>query len=548
MRVAEGHGTRFAGSGRAVAGLGRWSALGRLAGSWALPWLVVGVATVVGVALRLVVAGQSVFADELSTYWIVSTNGLGGVVSTVHSDAEITPPLFFVASWLTTRVELTPELLRAPSLVAGAATIPLTYLLGLRTVGRAAGLVGAALTALSPFMIFYSAEARGYALMVALVLLSTLALLAGVDDRRGRWWVVYGACSGAAVYTHYTAVFVLGAQLVWLLWAHPAARKAALLANAAAVVAFLPWLSGLLADFDSPTTDILSEISPFDLRSARISLQHWLVGYPFVFSSTGLRELPGTAALGLLGVGVTLALAGLAARVRAQPRSWPALVERRFLLIIALALSTPVGEALVSAISTNLFGTRNLAASWPAFALCLAALLVAAGPRLRFAAAALAVASFAIGAAKLLDPQFQRPDYEAAAASIDTEAVSGDVVVDGTSVTPGPYSGLDVAFDRFHRVFRVGIPQQRDHPFRIGDPVFPVDQVTRDAAAAAAGGRIFIASSDTPFAPTVPAQLPRAEQVVAALPAGYRRVGERTYSGSLRLVVSVYANRASRRE
>ena len=68
--------------------------------------------------------------DELSTHWIVSRNDLWGVISTVHTDAEITPPLSFVASWLTTRIDFAPEFLRAPSLIAGAATIPLVYLLG----------------------------------------------------------------------------------------------------------------------------------------------------------------------------------------------------------------------------------------------------------------------------------------------------------------------------------------------------------------------------------------------------------------------------------
>ncbi len=53
----------------------------------------------------------------------------------------------------------------------------------MRTVGRRAALVAAALTALSPFLIFYSAEARGYELMIALVLVSTLALLRAVEQR-----------------------------------------------------------------------------------------------------------------------------------------------------------------------------------------------------------------------------------------------------------------------------------------------------------------------------------------------------------------------------
>ncbi len=141
----------------------------RLAAWWALPALIVAGLTAVGIAVRVVVVQDSLFADELSTYWIVSTNGLGGVISTVHTNAEITPPLYFVLAWLTTRLDVTAELLRAPSFVAGIAAIPLTYVLGLRTVGRRAALVATAITALAPFAIFYSTEARGYELMVVLV-------------------------------------------------------------------------------------------------------------------------------------------------------------------------------------------------------------------------------------------------------------------------------------------------------------------------------------------------------------------------------------------
>ena len=55
--------------------------------------------------------------------------------------AEITPPLSFLLVWLRTRLGHSPELLRLPSLIAGTATIPIVYLVGVRTVGRMAALV-----------------------------------------------------------------------------------------------------------------------------------------------------------------------------------------------------------------------------------------------------------------------------------------------------------------------------------------------------------------------------------------------------------------------
>jgi Dolichyl-phosphate-mannose-protein mannosyltransferase len=496
--------------------------------------MLVGLLTAAGVAIRVAILDQSLFADELATYWVVSTNGLGGVISTVHGDAEITPPLVFAASWLSTQIDLTKEMLRLPSLLAGVATIPTIYLLGRRTVGRPAALVAAALTTLSPFMIYYAAEARSYALMMFFVTLSTLAMLLAVDTRRTRWWVLYAACSSAAVYTHYTSVFALGAQALWLLWALPEARKAAILANLAAAAAFLPWITGLRNDFDSPTTEILSFLTPFDFHAVRVSLTHVAFGYPY--DTIGLREMPGEPALAMLALALLIAVASLAVRVsRTGVGAWLRRADRRVVLVVGLALAVPLGEAVVSAIGTNIFGGRNLAAAWPPFALSLAALLVAAGPRLRYVAVALCLAAFAIAAGKLvLDDRFQRRDYLGAAEFIDRHARPGDVVVDAAVFSPGPYSSLDVALRRPHRIIRYNSPAQRVRPFGVFDRIVPVEEVIPRAAAD--GGRVFlvVALGDGRPAPDT-----------SGFPPGYRVVETRTYPGTHALRVQVWAGGAA---
>lgn len=491
--------------------------------------------TVLGAVIRVRVAGQSGFADELSTHWIVLSHGLGDVVSIVHTDAEITPPLFFVLSWLTTRLGHSTELLRLPSLLAGTAAIPVVHAIGARTVGRRAGLLAAALLALSPFMVFYSAEARGYELMIALVMFSTYALLRGADGGRRGWWALYAFASCGAMYTHYTAAFALAAQLGWLLVARPAARRPALIANAAAVLGFLPWTTGLINDLTSPTTKILSKLEPFTLHAVGKGLGHWAIGTPYAFETSGLRALPGTIALMLLALGVVLGAAAGAPRIFAARRRVPAPV----ILVLLLALSVPVGEAILSAFGTNLFGVRNLAAAWPYAALALAALLGAPGPRVRLLATACVVACFAIAAVKMLEPRFGRIDYGAAARQIDREAAPGDVVLDRAVLTPGPLGPLDVRLSRPHPLLRAGRPQERDHPFTTLDPVPPLAVVDRRAVARAAGRRIFVVS----LSPV--AQVPVALTVLAPLPGGYRRTATRTYPGVIGLNVSVYERAAS---
>ncbi|HEX6366938.1 MAG TPA: glycosyltransferase family 39 protein, partial [Agromyces sp.] len=199
-------------------------------------YLILGGVVLVGLALRLLKFWDSVYADELSTLYIVKGRSLGDALSIVSSDAEVSPPLSFIASWLFAKLGSAPELIRLPSLIAGTMTIPLTFLVGRRAMNEVVGLIAAAIVALSPFMVYFSTEARGYALAIIFVVASTLALLRAIDGRKRGWWIAYAIFSVLAMYSHYTATFPLLAQLLWVLWAVPGARKAALGANLLSLV------------------------------------------------------------------------------------------------------------------------------------------------------------------------------------------------------------------------------------------------------------------------------------------------------------------------
>src|SRR4051794_30429579 len=77
-------------SGGDPRGAPRLVACGRMRSpSRALTALILAALTVLGLAIRLRVADQSLFADEISTYWVVSKHSFTGVWSTVHTDEEI---------------------------------------------------------------------------------------------------------------------------------------------------------------------------------------------------------------------------------------------------------------------------------------------------------------------------------------------------------------------------------------------------------------------------------------------------------------------------
>jgi 4-amino-4-deoxy-L-arabinose transferase-like glycosyltransferase len=415
---------------------------------------VVGGLAIVGLLLRLPSVNDSLFGDELSTYYTVVGHSLRTTIHIVRTDQELTPPLYYALSWLATQLGNPTEALRLVSLLAGVATIPLIYIVGVRTVGVRPAVVAAALAALSPFLIFYSTEARAYALVTLLGLLSTLALLQALDDGRKAWWVAYAVFSCAAVYTHYTVVFLLAVQLLWALWTQPRARVALLAANGAAVIAFLPWLSDLRADQRSQCSKGIELLHPFSVSTLRMDVGRWAIGHPFI----GIGTVPGWPASVLVVAGLATGFVGAVRRHR-RYRPHP---DDRLVLLAVLALALPVGAAIVSAVGTSVYLPRNLITSLPAFALVVGALVCAGRGIVGVVAAALVLAGVAIGAADMLSRQNQRPDYAAALRFVDGNARLGDVVVDAPFPTPGPLSAVDTAYARMGAphppVVRLGYP------------------------------------------------------------------------------------------
>ena len=294
--------------------------------------------------------------------------------------------------------------------------------------------------AVSPFLIFYSTEARAYALMLFLGLLSTLTLLKALDGGRRRWWVAYAVCSCAALYTHYTVAFVLVVQLLWAFVARPDTRRALLLANAAAALGFLPWISQLRSDTSSPCAKLISSLQPFDLHEVRTDLARWSIGHPFIAASS----LPGDVALVLAAAGIGAALLGVVLRARTHEGT-----HRRpasgVTLILLLAFAAPGCAALYSLIGHSVFAPRNLIASSPGLVLAAGRLLTAGRGVLRAAAVTLVLAAVATGGVRMLSARNQRPDYAAAASFIDHAGAPADPVIEVPFPTPGPLTAMYVA-------------------------------------------------------------------------------------------------------
>lgn len=401
--------------------------------------------TLVGLALRLPSFADSLFGDELSAYYIVAGHGLGQVLHLLdYHSTELNPQLFFLLAWLSKTVfGLSSEALKLPSLIFGTATIPLVYALAREATGVATSLLAAALAACSPFLIFYSTEARPYALMLFLVVATALALLRALRRDGWGWWLLYALCTCAAAYTHFTSIFALAAIAAWALVTQPQARRRVLTALALATIGYLPELPVLHKISQSPGTNLYSFLSPLSAHLVRRDLGRWAIGHPFL----PLAQVPGTPAAILIAAGAALGLVCGAARLLGRGTDgtgWSGMSSPTALIIL-LAVASPVGVLLYSLPGNGVWGARNIIASWGAFAVVLA--MVVSSPRraVAIAAAALLTTGFTLGGLSMLSRSVQRPDYENAVAYMRALAPRGAPVADLPGPTPGPPTETEAA-------------------------------------------------------------------------------------------------------
>jgi uncharacterized membrane protein len=382
-------------------------------------WLLVGV-TAVGAWLRFATLGsQSYWFDEAQAAHELHLS-FGSMVSSmvVH---ETNPPLYFVLGWLWARVFGTGEVgLRSLSALVGTAVIPIAYLCGRELVSRRAGLMAAAFAALSPFMIWYSQEAREYMLLVALSGASLLYFAKAWNVPSTRNIALWAVFSALAVLTHFFAGFLVAPEALWLLYV---IRNRAVAIAAAVVAAVQIALVPLL--FSQAGNSLLGFISGTRLGTR-------IQQVPVAFALGNLYESPAVrygllGAAALAGAVIALLLIGSDSRELRGAGAAAALAAVVLLLPLFLAL---VGE--------DYYIPRALMPAWIPLAVVVAAACTA--PRAQVAGAVLALillGSFVYAQVKVNDsPQYQRPDWRGVARALGpTSGTRAIVAYDGSLAT-----------------------------------------------------------------------------------------------------------------
>jgi len=286
----------------------------------------------------------------------------------------------------------TDAALRAPSAWCGVATVPAMAWLSSRWLGRETAGWTAWLAAFSPFLVWYSQEARSYSMLILAVCVSGALMLelARLASRRAA--ALYGASAATGLLAAPAFALVLPLHLRWWL-ADPAQRRRRLLiagAGAAGLALMaLPWVRTFVTTWDwsrlHPGHVAGAEEMPlrgpitFHAGGFPYVFYTFMVGYTFGPSPRELRadptfsvlrhHVPEIAAVALLGAGI--ALVGLGALSRRR-RLWDA----------ALWIGVPALIVTWFAVSNfKVFHPRYFATALPMVLMVAAAALADLGAR-----------------------------------------------------------------------------------------------------------------------------------------------------------------------
>jgi mannosyltransferase len=361
--------------------------------------------TVLGAALRIpTLDRQSYWLDELVTASLLD-RGLGDVLREIPR-TEATPFAYYVVAWAWGSIFGLGEVgLRSLSALAGTAMIPVAYGAGAVLVSRRAGLVAAALVATNPFLVWYSQEARSYALLAAFGAATVLAF--GLALRGGRTpLAAWAVLSAVAIATHYFAIFLVAAEAAWLLVRVRPRRSAVLAAllPGAVLLVHVPLLLAQRGNGESVAgSSLVGRVAgiPKDL----------VVGYSFPAEALGSA------------VAALLLLVGIALLFRLAPgERLGALVSGS---IAGAVVLVPVGLALVG---IDYVIARNAIAAVVPAAVCVGGGY--ATGRLGLATATvLCVLSATVALAPALDTGYGRTDWRGAAQALEAPQGPRAIVV-----------------------------------------------------------------------------------------------------------------------
>lgn len=175
-------------------------------------WIIIILALALG--LRLINLNQSLWLDEAIEWWAVTAFDLRQLLLGFMK-GDFNPPLHYLVMWFWVRIFGDSEIaLRMPSVIFGVGTVWFIYKIanlirpGLATQGRAFPELAAMMAAVNGLLIYYSQEARMYAMAAFFVTGAMYFFM-----RRN--YFLYFAFMAGALYSHYLTWLMFPVVAIW---------------------------------------------------------------------------------------------------------------------------------------------------------------------------------------------------------------------------------------------------------------------------------------------------------------------------------------------
>ena len=357
---------------------------------------------VIALVLRLINLDQSLWLDEAINVLATKNFTFFGMI-TEYAKYDFHPPGYFIILWLWTKMFGISEIVvRIPSVIFGALTIYIVYLIGNKLHSKTLGILASFLLAVNPLHIFYSQEARMYALAALAVSINVFLFIKLVKGEKFN--LIFLIISNILVLTSdYVAYLIFPAQFVFLVLTQ---RKIIIRWGIAFFVAILSgfwWIPTLLNQFDVgavasanlPAWKFI--VGGFDVRAVPLTFVKFIIGRisladKFVY---GLILLPiGILFLFLIWRGIRFIK-----------------VFQRNLLISLIVI--PVILATVISLVVPIYSYVRLLYILPVFVLLIALGIISFKSQLRYIfLTAVFLVFFISSLIYLFNPSFQREDWK----------------------------------------------------------------------------------------------------------------------------------------
>lgn len=242
-------------------------------------WLILGV----GIILRFINLNQSLWLDEGINVLAAKNYSFIDLI-TQYARADFHPPGWFMILWAWTKIFGYSEIaVRIPSVIFGSLTIWIMYLIGKKIDSVKLGLFAALLLAVSPLHIYYSQEARMYALAALAVSINFLLWIKIIKSERVKLFFL--VLSNIFVFlSDYLAYFIFPSQFIFLVIYKRELLKKWIITLVLAVLSGLWWFPTFLGQFNVgsiassnlPTWKFV--VGGFDFKTIPLTFVKFIIG------------------------------------------------------------------------------------------------------------------------------------------------------------------------------------------------------------------------------------------------------------------------------